>query len=65
MWKVIIKFRDGRDDMVLSNLKEVHYNYDGRGYIAFEEEGRGNNMRFQEIKEFEAKEVEDDDDSGW
>jgi hypothetical protein len=62
MWIVTIKFRDkDKEDLELSNLKEIHYNFDGRGTIAFEQLRHGTNIKLQGIREFEAKELPEEE----
>ncbi len=50
-------FRRGVKEDVIVDVTEIHFNYDGRGRIAFEQDslGTGRTFDLKEIKEFEAK----------
>lgn len=62
MFTVNIKFkqgsthyRHGRREDTLTDIVEIHFNYDNHGRIAFEREHSGETIDISDIYEFEAK----------
>lgn len=54
--KVKIKWHDGKEE-TLPDVREIHFNHNGRGDIAFESEHSGMNTFKGRVIEFEATET--------